>query len=83
MSKPELRADGHSVIRENGSVYAVADTPAVAKEIAGLKSDKAELVAALRSFDDAFGHYCEGDPSDDEIVALQQARALITKHSKP
>lgn len=36
-----------------------------------------DLLAALKAMDDAFSHYCEGDPSEDEIAALQQARAAL------
>jgi hypothetical protein len=38
-----------------------------------------ELLAALQSMDDAFSHYCEGDPSEDEVEALEMARAAIFK----
>lgn len=38
-----------------------------------------ELTGALQAMDDAFSHYCEGDPSDDEIVALEVARNALTK----
>jgi hypothetical protein len=37
------------------------------------------LLAALEAFDDAFSHYCEGDPDSDEVSALYQARAAIAK----
>lgn len=38
-----------------------------------------ELTDALQAMDDAFSHYCEGDPSDDEIAALEVARNALTK----
>lgn len=38
-----------------------------------------ELTDALQAMDDAFSHYCEGDPSDDEIAALEAARNALTK----
>ena len=38
-----------------------------------------DLLAALKAFDDAFSHYCEGDPDSDEVSALYQARAAIAK----
>lgn len=38
-----------------------------------------DLLAALKAMDDAFSHYCEGDPSDDEIAALEAARATVAK----
>jgi hypothetical protein len=38
-----------------------------------------DLLAALIAFDDAFSHYCEGDPDSDEVSALYQARAAIAK----
>ena len=38
-----------------------------------------ELTGALQAMDDAFSHYCEGDPSDDEIAALEAARATVAK----
>lgn len=38
-----------------------------------------ELTDALKAMDDAFSHYCEGDPSDDEIAALEAARATVAK----
>jgi hypothetical protein len=34
---------------------------------------------ALQAMDDAFIHYCEGDPSDDEIAALEVARNALAK----
>ena len=37
------------------------------------------LLAALIAFDDAFSHYCEGDPDSDEVSALYQAREAIAK----
>lgn len=36
MTKLELWADGHSVRRADGTTYAVADTPEIAKQIAAL-----------------------------------------------
>jgi hypothetical protein len=38
-----------------------------------------ELLAALQSMVEAFGHYCEGDPSDDEVTALEAALKTINK----
>ena len=38
-----------------------------------------DLLAALIAFDDAFSHYCEGDPDSDEVSALYQAREAIAK----
>ena len=38
-----------------------------------------DLLAALKAFDDAFSHYCEGDPDSDEVSALYQAREEIAK----
>ena len=38
-----------------------------------------DFLAALIAFDDAFSHYCEGDPDSDEVSALYQARAAIAK----
>ena len=38
-----------------------------------------DLLAALIAFDNAFSHYCEGDPDSDEVSALYQARAAIAK----
>jgi len=38
-----------------------------------------DLLAALKAFDDAFSHYCEGDPDSDEVSALYQAREAIAK----
>lgn len=38
-----------------------------------------DLLAALKAFDDAFSHYCEGDPSEDEVSALLQARAALAQ----
>ena len=38
-----------------------------------------DLLAALKAFDDAFAHYCEGDPDSDEVSALYQAREAIAK----
>lgn len=38
-----------------------------------------DLLAAVKVLDEAFSHYCEGDPSDDEIAALKAARAAIAK----
>ena len=38
-----------------------------------------DLLAALIAFDNAFSHYCEGDPDSDEVSALYQARATIAK----
>ena len=38
-----------------------------------------DLLAALIAFDNAFSHYCEGDPDSDEVLALYQARAAIAK----
>lgn len=38
-----------------------------------------DLLAALMEMCDSFGHYCEGDPSEDEIKALETARAAISK----
>jgi hypothetical protein len=38
-----------------------------------------DLLAALQMMDEAFSHYVEGDPSDDEILAIQVARAAINK----
>jgi hypothetical protein len=40
-----------------------------------------ELTDALQAMDDAFSHYCEGDPSDDEIAALEVARNALKKVS--
>ena len=41
-----------------------------------------DLLAALKAFDDAFSHYCEGDPDSDEVSALYQAREAIAKAIK-
>lgn len=38
-----------------------------------------ELLTALQSIDHAFSHYVEGDPSEDEVEALEMARAAIAK----
>ena len=38
-----------------------------------------ELLAAIKDMTDAFGHYCEGDPSDDEVAALNRAMGAINK----
>ena len=38
-----------------------------------------DLLAALSDMINAFGHYCEGDPADDEIDALNKALAAIAK----
>jgi hypothetical protein len=38
-----------------------------------------DLLAALIAFDNAFSHYCEGDPDSDEVSALYQAREAIAK----
>ena len=38
-----------------------------------------DLLAALIAFDDAFSHYCEGDPDSDEVSALYQARAALAQ----
>ena len=54
---------------EGGTLYANARLIAAAPD----------LLAALKAFDDAFSHYCEGDPDSDEVSALYQARAAIAK----
>lgn len=54
---------------EGGTLYANARLIAAAPD----------LLAALIAFDDAFSHYCEGDPDSDEVSALYQARAAIAK----
>ena len=41
-----------------------------------------DLLAALIAFDNAFSHYCEGDPDSDEFSALYQAREAIAKATK-
>ena len=38
-----------------------------------------DLLAALSDMVNAFGHYCEGDPADDEIEALDKGLAAIAK----
>lgn len=38
-----------------------------------------KLLKALQDMADAFGHYCEGDPSDDEVEAYREARVAIAK----
>ena len=53
----------------------VAETLANARLIAAAP----DLLAALKAFDDAFSHYCEGDPDSDEVSALYQAREAIAK----
>ena len=54
---------------EGGTLYANARLIAAAPD----------LLAALIAFDDAFSHYCEGDPDSDEVSALYQAREAIAK----
>ena len=54
---------------EGGTLYANARLIAAAPD----------LLAALKAFDDAFSHYCEGDPDSDEVSALYQAREAIAK----
>ena len=53
----------------------VAETLANARLIAAAP----DLLAALIAFDNAFSHYCEGDPDSDEVSALYQAREAIAK----
>ncbi len=54
---------------EGGTLYANARLIAAAPD----------LLAALIAFDNAFSHYCEGDPDSDEVSALYQAREAIAK----
>ena len=63
------RLDSSTEGFEGGTLYANARLIAAAPD----------LLAALIAFDDAFSHYCEGDPDSDEVSALYQAREAIAK----
>ena len=46
---------------------------------ARLISAAADLLAAVKALDEAFSHYCDGDPTPEEWAALKTARAAIAK----
>jgi hypothetical protein len=65
------------IVSENGMPVATLYAPQ--KADARLISAAPELLAAIKDMTDAFGHYCEGDPSDDEVAALNRAMGAIKK----
>lgn len=88
-----LRNDHYVIIDGNGNFFAktysfvdaqlLASAPDMAKEIAQLKADKAELLEGLKSFL-ANGDEWSTDNYGDTILCktFDKARNLIAKHSK-
>ncbi len=74
--------NGRYSIYRNGPLAYCGDTTAVdgdGEANARLIAAAPDLLVALQSFDDAFSHYCDGDPSPEEWAALKAARAAIAK----
>lgn len=69
---------GYRAIVDNEG-YTVCSPSPMGQANARLIAAAPDLLAALKAFDDAFSHYCEGDPDSDEVSALYQAREAIAK----
>ena len=67
------------IVTANAHGIHTAQTEQIGQANARLITAAPDLLAALADMINAFGHYCEGDPSDDEIDALAKACAAIAK----
>ncbi len=74
----ESAAIGYRAIVDKDG-YTVCSPSPMGQANARLIAAAPDLLAALIAFDNAFSHYCEGDPDSDEVSALYQAREAIAK----
>ena len=74
---PDAPKNYFAIVDADG--FTIAEPSPMGHANARLIAAAPDLLAAVQALDDAFSHYCDGDPSPEEWAALQAARAAVAK----